>query len=102
MSAQVHDLVAVCKEILGPRQPRIGRQLELEAAIVAFNADLIEASELLDSISAALHNRYAADRLLVVDEEMRALKVALAEAQPYEPSKEDEAYAEWRARRECD
>lgn len=102
MSAQVHDLLAVCKEILGPRQPRIGRQLELEAAIVAFNADLIEASELLDSIMAALNHRYSADRLLVVEEEMRALKVALAEAQPYEPSPEDLAWDDYRARHECD
>jgi hypothetical protein len=92
----------VVKEVLAPRQGRLSRQLALETAIVSFNPDLIEASELLDSIMAALNNRYRSDQLIVVEEEMRALKVALAEAQPYEPSPEDLAWDDYRARHECD
>lgn len=84
-------LLQICHEILIPakRPARLDHQLAVETAIRTFSPDLIEASELMDAVIGALKARYTADRLVVVEEEARALKIALGEAQPQEITKED-------------
>ena len=89
----MNDLTQVCRQILcAGHNPRLDKQLNVEQAIIDFLPDLGEASEILDAVIAALNLRYRSDQLMVVEEEARALKVALKEAEPYEFSEEDADY----------
>lgn len=72
--------------------PRLRKQLAVEQAIVSFNPDLVEAQEILDALLGSLKARFPAHQLVVVEEEASALRIALGEAQPYEPSDEDRKY----------
>ena len=76
------------------KTPRFQKQIDLEQAIVSFNADLQEAQELLDAFLGALKSRYPAHQLVMVEEEGAALRIALEEAIPYEPSEEDRKYTD--------
>jgi len=96
------ELMSVLYDIAVPtaKPPRFKKQLDLEQAIVSFAPDFTEAQELLDALIGALKSRYRSDQLMVVEEEAKALRTALDEAQPVEMSAEDEAYADHRAGRE--
>lgn len=84
------ELMSVIHETLQhPRSPRLGVQLDIEQSILDFNPDLNEATEFLDSIIAALGQRYPSDRLVVVEEEAKALRIAMNEAEPCEITKDD-------------
>lgn len=71
---------------------RLAEQLEIEQSILDFHPDYDEACALLDALIAALGNRVGKYRLTVVDEEAKALRTAIKEAEPCELSEADLAY----------
>jgi len=77
-------------------------QLDLEKEIIDFNGDAVEASELLDALMAGLENRYGRGVLRDVEHECGQLKETLDELDKTtcKPGEEDEAYADWLARRD--
>lgn len=91
---EMDNLMKTCLEILSPQyvSPRKQRQLDLEQDIVDFEPDCDEAKELLDALVAALGNKIGVHRMVVVDEEARALRIAIGEAEPCEISEEDLKY----------
>ena len=71
---------------------RMGRQIAIEQAIVSFAPDFDEAKGLIDALTASLAARFGNARMVVVEEEAKALKVAMDEAAPCEISPEDLRY----------
>ena len=70
------DLMQTCVEILHKNPPRLDRQLQIEASIVAFNGDPVETIGLLHAVGAAIKNRHgdnAVDFLQCLDEAEEAL-----------------------------
>lgn len=94
MKREMDDLMRTCLEILAPAyvSPRKQWQLDIEQSIVDFNPDCEEAKEMLDALTTALGNRIGSCRMVVVDEEAKALRIAIGEAEPCELSQEDLRY----------
>lgn len=87
MSAQPNDIFAHLNKAFDTqvKRPSRSERLEgLEADISRFNPNLDEGWQIIAAVLQSWKEEFPAHRLTVIEEEAKALKIAVSEAQPHE------------------
>ena len=104
LAGSIAKLEEIAQLKKAPKPTRFEWQKSIEQNIGMFNADAIEAMEILDALIGGLKDRYDRGALTDIEHEAKQLREALDELdnKTLRISPEDEAYDAFRAQQECD